>query len=236
MTLRQLTLILPYYENPLMLMHQYNYIASLPLKLRENIHVIIVDDGSSAKPAFPPKIKLGVAKVELYRILVDIRWNWLAARNLAMSKISTEWALLTDIDHLVSPEAFLRIIKSELDRDSVYQFRRVVAPYNIPINPHPNSWFLTQTMFDGVGGYDERFSGLYGTDGEFIKRIKHKAKDVIILAESLIVIKNNLIPDASTTLYSRKQVKDYKGVSRVKKLIQMSPTPHRLTFPWEKVY
>ena len=236
MSAREISLIIPYYDNPLMLLRQYQHLASLATPLASNIHLIIVDDGSPDTPAYPPPAPLSVASVEIYRILVDVRWNWIAARNLAMSKTETEWALMTDIDHLVSREAFARIIKSDMDSETVYRFTRVLAPRFSQCNPHPNSWFLTRRMFEKIGGYDERFSGYYGSDGEFRDRVNLAAKRVVILDEPLIVHTHEIVADAVTTRYLRKQPEDYVGVANVKRLIKESPIPHRLTFPWEKVY
>lgn len=242
MSRRQLTLIFPYYCNPVMLKQQLDHLGALAPDVKAALHVIVVDDGS---PEFgldgyvwkhpDAEVCEGLASLQVYRITVDVRWNWIAARNLAASKAPTDWMLMTDIDHLV-PEATLRRIQEvKLSDRNVYRFSRVDAPDLTPYKPHPNSWLMTRAMFDKVGGYDERFSGFYGTDGEFRDRVKAACREIIILDQVLIRVPREVIADASTTRYERKQPEDREGVGRIRALIAKDPKPHRLTFPWVQI-
>lgn len=235
---RPFTLLFPYYENPVMLKKQLLHLNSLPADIRAALHLVVVDDGS---PQFDLSAYIwegagqAFASFQVFRITVDIRWNWIAARNLAVLKAKTEWVLMTDIDHLV-PEATMRRIQEKklADRD-VYRFERVDLPDLTPYKPHPNSWLLTKAMFDKIGGYDERFSGFYGTDGEFRDRVRATCRDIVILPEHLIRVPREVIPDASTTQYERKQPEDREGVGKVRALIAKDRTPLRGSFPWVRV-
>ena len=246
MSKRAFTLILPYYENPGQLARQIHKLCDLPEDVRGRLHLIVVDDGSPKSPvgdevlgtraALPPA-EGGLASFRAFRIDVDIRWNWLAARNIGVHHTKTEWVLLTDID-LELPEATARALQEKKMRiENVYRFGRVTAPDMTPYKPHPNSWFMTRQMFDKVGGYDERFSGFYGTDGEFRDRVRANCSRLIVLEEfPLVRVPRELVPDASTTTYGRKEAQDHEGVTRIRREIaaQGGPTK-RLSFPYHQI-
>lgn len=236
--MRAITLILPYYLNRGMLEEQQRQWAALPADLQSQIHVIVVDDGSPIDPAasawHPPA---GFASSRLYRIGVDVRWNWLACRNLGVAEASTEWVLLTDIDHVVPEATWHALMTNPMSPRTVYRFSRVDAPDLTPYKPHPNSWCLTRKMFDRIGGYDERFSGYYGTDADFRDRVESKAEAVVLREDVLIRYPREVIADASTTTYGRKEEQDRANVKRIReaRAIIRKWRPLRLTFPWERL-
>lgn len=243
--MRPLTLIMPYYENPGMLHTQIERIVDMPADVQSALRVIVVDDGSPVTPATrvvyvaPRLLYLAV-----FRIKVDVRWNWIACRNLAMAKAQTEWRLMTDIDHLV-PESTLRaVMESELNVKHAYKFRRAdlvsldtFATKHNP-KPHPNTWLMTGETFDRVGGYDERFSGCYGTDGEFRDRVQAvtKQKPVPVFGSPVVRVPRELVPDASTTAYTRKDPTLDRGRVKLIRARRGAAAPLRLTFPWERVF
>ncbi len=63
---------------------------------------------------------------------------------------------------------------------------RVDAPNLTPYKPHPNTWLLTTDLFYRIGGYDERFSGFYGTDGEFRNRVQRTADEIGVKRRALL--------------------------------------------------
>jgi hypothetical protein len=170
----------------------------------------------------------------LYRCEIDVRWNWLFCRNLGVDQAETLWLLLTDIDHLLPADTLRQILTSHLDPMRVYRLSRVDAPNLTPYKPHPNTWLLTKPMFNAIGGYDERFSGYYGTDGEFRSRVEITANSVEMLECPLIRVPREVIPDASTTTYGRKEPQDLENVQRIRQERERSPKwrPLRLSFPW----
>lgn len=235
------TLILPYYENAGMLKMQIDHISTWPEDLLKHFELIVVDDGSPHRSALSAvqaacEDKGLPFRFRLYRIGVDVRWNWLACRNLGAAEAATDWLLLTDIDHLVPIETVMRISRAKLHRTNIYRFSRRDYP-DIP-NPknHPNSWLMTKEMFDRVGGYDERFSGYYGTDGMFRDRCIREAGALVVLPEQLIRVPREVLPDASTTSYGRKEPQDRAGVQRIRAEIEASgdPIPKRGLFPWTR--
>lgn len=245
--MKPITLVLPYYENPGMLRIHFEAWARFPAQLRELLHVIVVDDCSPKHPAIerlsgagaPVRglLDLGIASFRLFRTGVDVRWNWLFCRNLGVAEARTNWVLLTDIDHLLTGKTLGRLTGKDHDGECVYRFARVDAPDMTPYKPHPNSWFLTRAMFDRIGGYDERFSGFYGTDADFRERVHATAKAVEMLPAALVRYPREVIADASTTTYGRKEPQDRANVPRIRaeREADPDPRPKRLTFPFEKL-
>lgn len=210
---KPISLVMAYYENPGMLQLHYGHIASLPPDVRGNMHLVIVDDGSPDHPAKPPDRDIGVP-IQLYRIAVDVRWNQDAARNIGVRHSEVEWCLLTDMDHVVPVETWRALMRDELDLEKVYTFRRVEAPAMTPEKGHPNSWFITRRVFDRVGGYDERYAGVYGSDGDFRNRLREE-HELVEIKTHLIRYPRTVVPDASTTRYLRKQPEDVEGKRKV---------------------
>jgi hypothetical protein len=234
--MRPITLILPYYENPTMFVEQQTAWSKYPDELRRNLHVIVVDDGSPKSPALPHVRDSGVASFRLFRVGVDVRWNWIFCRNLGVSKATTEWVFLTDMDHVMPRKTLAFMQTAELDARKAYRMSRVDAPNLTPYKPHPNTWFLTTDLFDKIGGYDERFSGFYGTDGEFRNRVQRTADEIVILKSCMIRYPREVIADASTTRYGRKEPQDRENVRRIVTERAEIPNwrPLRLTFPYEQ--
>lgn len=246
--MREFTLIMPYYVNPGMLANQVAHLAMLPPDITSALHLIIADDGSPERPASEYKRGLvaclyDLASFQLFRVDVDIRWNWLTCRNIGAHHATTDWLLMTDIDHLLPEKTARRIIEGPLDEKCAYRFNRVDAPDMTPSldrhgkhKPHPNTWLMTKQLFDRVGGYDERFSGYYGTDGMFARRVEAAARGVIILPEKMIRVPRDVVPDASTTRYGRKEQQDREGVARIRAQIEREGGPtKRLSFPYHRV-
>ena len=242
MTYRAFTLVMPYYDNPRMFQEQQRLWRALPSDVRAAMHVVVVDDGSPRFPAHAavdPNITKALASFRLFRTQVDVRWNWIFCRNLGVDQARTDWVLLTDIDHVIPLETWRRLMRGKLDPLRAYRLSRVVAPTMTPHNPHPNTWVMTRHMFlNRIGGYDERFSGVYGSDGHFHTRVDEWARDIHILPEPSVLYTDDLIPDACTTTYARKTDEDRERRTAIKADIAKMGTgyqPKRLTFPWAEV-
>lgn len=232
--MRVVTVVLPYYLNPGMLAHQYATFRALPADLRNFLRLIVVDDGSPTSPAVPADIGM---PLEIYRITVDVRWNQDAARNLGVHQSLTKWLLLTDMDHLVPQTTLTRVVEGAFDKNTVYRFARVSAPDMLPYKPHPNSWFMTRRMFDRIGGYDERLAGYYGSDADFRDRVRATAGNVETLSDVLIRVPRDVIPDASTTTYGRKEPQDSENIPRIigERALIKNWRPRCLSFPFVRV-
>lgn len=211
-----ITLVMAYYENPGMLQRHYDAWRKFDPTLWDHLQVVVVDDGSPNYPAKPPERPPFSIDLQIYRVHKDVRWNQDACRNIGVSHAQTNWVLLTDIDHEVTEETWKYLVTRAWDDAVAYKFRRVSAPDMEAYKPHPNSWLMSRKLFDAAGGYDERFAGLYGTDGEFRDRVSEFAKETVILKQSLIRVPRQVVPDASTTTYLRKQPEDRVGLARVR--------------------
>jgi hypothetical protein len=222
-----------YYLNAGMLAAQYAHLASLAPEIKAHLRLIVVDDGSPRDAALAPAIDPGFP-VDVYRILVDVRWNQDACRNLAADRAQTEWLLLTDMDHLVPEATFAAIMGMKLDAARVYRFARVSAPAMEAYKPHPNSWLLTRALYDRMGGYDEALAGFYGTDADFRDRVNFYS-EIVQLKEPLVRVPREIIPDASTTTYERKTEADRIGIPKVRALRGEGWRPLRLSFPWARI-
>lgn len=241
MTDRLFTLITPYYENPGMLREQQRQWRALPAEVRSALHVVVVDDGSPVSPAqavIDAETIAALASFRLFRAKVDVRWNWIFCRNLGVAHATTDWVLMTDMDHVVPADTWVRLTRGKLDRRRAYRLSRVTAPDMVPVPPHPNTWVMTREMFHRVGGYDERFSGVYGSDGHFHGLVSATAAGVDLLPEVAVVYHESVIADACTTTYARKEPSDREQRDRIRAEIRALGTtyaPKTLTFPWEQI-
>ncbi len=198
------------------------------------MRVIIVDDGSPDNTAWGEDIGI---PLEVYRVGVDVRWNQDACRNIGAHHAETKWLLLTDMDHMIPPRTVRYLAEEKFDGNNAYKFTRVSEPDMSDYKSHPNSWFMTKELYDRMGGYDERFAGWYGTDGDFRDRIKVKGK-VLIFDCPIVRVPREVTPDASTTRYTRKSEEDGAAIQRIKaeRAQDHGWTTKRLTFPYSKVY
>lgn len=244
--MRSFTLILPYYRNPTQLARQFKRLARLPDDVRRHLHLIVCDDGSPKEQAFTPKQRdAGLASFKLFRVEVDIPWNWLTCRNIGAYHAETGWILMTDMDHELPEVTARRIIFGDLLPENVYRFSRVDAdkpdkraPFGFQeYKPHPNTWLMTKAMYQKIGGYNERLSGNYGTDGEFRDRVRDEANDVIMLEVPMIRVPGELVPDARTRHYARKEGRDPEGVRALREKIEAEGLPRlNRSFPYHQVY
>lgn len=233
---KPVTLIWPYYDNPQTLAEQLERLAALPHSVRDYLSVIVVDDGSPTHPAEAvfkgSQFLFGEAPpARLFRIKVDIRWNWLAARNIAMRHAAEGWAALTDIDHSWPLMTLAGLVAGAHDEACIYRFRRYEFKTGVEIHSHPNTFFIHKTTFWKVGGYDEALSGFYGTDGDWRRRCAASAK---ILTLKDYVERNEHNGDSSTTRYKRKQPED-AGKKAIIRKRGKGWRPRVLSFPYVEV-
>ena len=232
---RPFTLVMAYYENAGMLARQYQELSSYPEELRRQLELIVVDDGSPTSPAVGAPC--GVAQ-RIFRVGVDVRWNQDACRNIGMHHAQSAWRLMTDIDHLVLEDTIGHLIWGELDKLKAYRFKRLTLPDSSIYRPHPNTWAMTGKVFDRAGGYDERFAGWYGTDGDFVSRVAKVAAEIQQLESFIVRVPRDVIPDASTRTYERKTEEDRVQIARIKQERSQLKDwkPKRLSFPYDLVY
>lgn len=220
--MRDLTIVLPHFQNLGMLAEQQTIWASYPKDVRRRLHIIVVDDCSPKgfRPSRKAVTFADLASFRIYRLLEKKRWNWLACRNLGARLATTEWLLLTDIDHAVPAETLQRVMDGPLEPMDAYRFKRKTVtrpwPYTLAdctdYKPHNDTWLLSKTLFfydrggKFVRGYDERLSGLYGTSGEFKDRVFACMSAHVMLPDVILRYPREVIADASTSplVYTRK--------------------------------
>lgn len=231
---KPVTFVYPYFENPQFFGRQLANWFGYPADLREHLSVIVVDDGSPEHPAADVARGWNIGcPLRLFRIGVDIRWNWLAARNIGAHHASDGWLLLTDMDHVVNDTTLRALIYGQHDPALVYGFQRADVKHNevTPATPHSASFFLTRARFWKTGGYDETLSGHYGTDGEFRRRLL-KTGPMVISDDMLLRYEYD--GDSSTTRYLRKQPED-AAVARLVAARKPGWQPKTLSFPYTEV-
>lgn len=224
------TFVYPYYENPIFLGIQLRRWCTYDRELSQRLSVVVVDDGSPNYPAADVLRNFAVPfQLRLFRIGVDVRWNWLAARNIGMHH-AHGWCLMTDMDHIVPPETLRAVMYGKLRKDWIYRFARRESSGE-SIHPHPNSMLMTATTFWDVGGYDEALSGHYGTDGDWRRRCA-AARRVFTLPCQLE--RHEYEHDSSTTAYERKQPQD-AGKKAIIAARGAKWRPKVLSFPFEEI-
>lgn len=233
-TPKRVTLVVPYYECPTFFQRQFQHWSALTFDRALSVSmwsVVVVDDGSPEAPAdraFP--MSLG-ERFRLFRIERDIPWNWLAARNIGAHHAEDGWLLLTDIDHVVPAETLKALIYGQHDPSVVYVFSRREHT-GAPLAPHSASFFMTKAMFWQIGGYDERLSGVYGTDGLYRKRLLSTAP-VQVLTDELH--RYEFVDDASVQTYERKT--PAMAQARAARIASLpAGPPSVLTFPYHEVH
>lgn len=243
--MRHISLIMPYYNNPGMLAIHYDYLSKIPGEIKSQIDVVIVDDGSFVKPAIDVERPEGLPSLTIFQVLVDKPWHQHAARNIGAYHAEGPWILLTDMDHLVPVQTWTDLLARQ-NRGKIYTFTRVDAPDMTPkLHPktglphsHPNSFCLTKELYWDVGGYDEDFCGVYGTDGLFRSRLFSKAKEVK-LNSPLVRYSREVQDDAATNTLPRKEGRDPLAKKRIREEKALAGTtniPTVMSMPYRKVF
>jgi hypothetical protein len=213
-----ITFVYSYYENGEMFKLQQRTWESYPEDVRNQIEFIVTDDCSVKNPArnnrISPKLNMS-----LYEITKKVQWNWLECRNIGAYYAKGAWLLLTDMDHVVTADMAIRLMERwpSLSYKTVYQFNRIRAVDMQPYKFHNDSFFLTKKMFWRCGGYDEELSGNYGTSGVFRERLLKTANDrrERLSDMSLLLYGREVLPDASTTEFARKEGRDPNVIKRI---------------------
>lgn len=245
-----LSFVLPYYLNPEMLRVQYGVWAGYPEALKRRIEVVVVDDGSPSFPAHEVERPEGLPALRIYRHTEDRPWHQHAARNLGAVHARGEWLLLTDMDHVVTAQALTALVSMKRvwrdeGRPFFYTFERVDAPDMTPtVRPdgtpkrHPNSFVMAKDLYWRIGGYDEAYCGVYGTDGLFRSRAFEIAEEVFLADVPLVRYSRDVVPDASTRTLARKEGREpgAKDAVRARKEAQgRAGMRDLLTVPWERM-
>lgn len=173
----KLCYVMPYYNSANMISRQLFYWSTYSELVKQNMKIILVDDGSEEKQKLDLLLPKNLpVQLELYEVLEDIPWNECGANNLGFHVADEGWVLRNDFDWLVPNETFEAIITASLDNSKYYQFLskywkgdgQPTSTLEIP----PNIFLSTRNTFWKAGGYDEDFRGHYGCDMLFKKILK----------------------------------------------------------------
>lgn len=256
-----LSLVMPYYRNPRMLSrHLQIWAREWPQSIKDQVEIVIVDDGSPEQAAAEfNDAPAGLPAHRVYRILEDRPWHQHAARNLGAYEATTPWLLMTDMDHVVPADTMRALLDCieccDVLQQRFFVFQRRDAPAGEPwksdhwstmkktvnaagdLKPHVNSFAMPRWLYWHIGGYDEDYCGIYGTDKRWRERM-HGAAFPVQIDYPLIRVGREVIPDASTRDVVRKEESRHhlkKAVERRKRERGEEGVIKTLQFPWERV-
>lgn len=230
MKAKTFTIVLPFYEAHEFLKTHLGTWGKYPKPIRDHLSAVIVDDGSPV----PAPVIYEMAKpfpIRQFRIEIDVPWNWLAARNIGAHHAPEGWMLMTDMDHVLPVETAHALIYGQHDPSIVYAFSRREHTGE-KVNPHSASFFMTREMFWRIGGYDERLSGVYGTDGAYRKRVQAKTW-IRVLTDELV--RHEYVADSSVTRYERKTERMRELRRKRFASVPAGSPPKVLSFPFHEV-
>jgi len=170
--------------------------------LGSDCELVVVDDGSepSLESVFasrPPGFRAC-----LHRTCDTRPWTQPRARNIGAGLAVAPKLLFFDIDHIVTADVVTKAL--EFGDDKMHWYRRpavldadgmivrdadVLRDYGAQedrAGVHGNSFVIRRTLFERLGGYDERFCGRYGGDDiDFNKRYAQLVAAGTALPESV---------------------------------------------------
>lgn len=225
----RVTVCFAYYDNPSMLEKHIDEWRKFYTA------VIVVDDASPNYPAVDILNKYCLENVKLYRVLKNIPWNQNGARNLAMQQCTTEWALMLDMDHLLTEKECAKMQQME-KRAGHYYVPRRVWPDGVEHRLHPNSFLLEKEKFWQCGGYDEDFCGYYGSDKVFRLALDTVAQRVETDCFNTVLYEG-IIQDANTQEFGRKD-SEYHSANHPHLVAKRARAPYKaenpIRFTWER--
>jgi hypothetical protein len=243
MLIRKLTWIIPYYCNaPMLRLHMEN-LASYPAEFLANLRVIYVDDGSP-EPERPDRILRGAPSnvkpsLVLYRIKVDIPWNWHGARNLGVKVADSFWLLLTDMDRIFMARDAQRLMTRKLDRAKYYKPTGVdvVGQGQFKLGKLPiNQLVCSREQYWHVGGYDEDYAGAYSGDKQFLDALGKFYPREVMEDVRLFRYTNAILPGSETVGLSRQEGLVEFRKRHARKVQEGRTTPiNPIRFPWMRV-
>lgn len=248
-----ITMVVPYYDQPNMLIRQMDEWRTYSEDVRAAIRITVVDDASPKHPAEKyMRFEPGLA---LYRIDKDVPWNRGMARNMGTKTATTPWVLHVDTDHVLPLQSAAALVKkfqhAKVHDTPWYRFerRRIGAAdetrmkdkvprdaTNVEIHPHIDSYLCTPKAYWAAGGYNEDFSGVLGGGSPFLKEMTKVNGEPAVLPIELHVHTRHSVSDSSENTLSR----DPELFKRRKQEIMKARGTLRghdpIRLPWHKVF
>jgi len=157
-----ITFVTTYYNEP---KHLHKILTDINQTYFKEL--VIVDDGSEDYPAYDVAKQYPDVPLKLFKVKEDLGFNSHGARNLAMQNVTSEWALLTDIDRAGYNNLSI-ILKRYIE--SSFEGEYFNWATNLDHNT-VNDYCIRVEDFWISGGYDEEFVNRHYGDRMFIDRL-----------------------------------------------------------------
>lgn len=154
-----ITICMAYFNQPNILLEWWRTMRTYAEP--DRVKLRICDDNSKTHPLVIPDDIREAFDVMAFRVLDDIDWNEMGARNLCM-KHSEGWVYLTDPDYLLTAENMRRVLAKDWKVGNYYHLQSRLAGTGKPLHMPENMAVLHTKDFWKAGGYDEDFAGGYG--------------------------------------------------------------------------
>ncbi len=166
-----ISVVQPYYNHKALFDWQMqNLWRTWTARMKREIELIIVDDGSPDAPCTPPANSHGV-NLKILRVDEDIQWNTGGAANLGIQEAAGDWILHADFDIGIAAKSVGILDLDMSDPDTMYWPWRSYTTskgFYKDIRPHCNTFLMNKDKFWEIGGFDEDFAGQWGwCDTEF---------------------------------------------------------------------
>lgn len=245
-----LTIVMAVYGQPLMLREQFKAIMGYQESVLRHLNVVVVDDCGSP-PAEVDHFDVMDSfcnSAKLFRVMQDIPWNQMGARNLGMQQ-SSGHCVLIDPDMVFDGDVMARMIEaaSKLARGHVIKWAlKHVNSGRIDMTS-PNTWLLHRDDFFAVGGYDEDYAGNKGwSDVQFLDLMRACFKienrpDLFANFHGTDSVPDAMVMtlDRSVTANRKKRVKKVAESRRAGGWARWAKTRKdvpRIRFPWTQLY
>lgn len=249
MKLDSVTMIVPCYQQPLMLERQLATWACYDTDVLKRFTFCIIDDHSPypLEPIVRDAHENVLPQIRLYRMARDVKWGRNIARNAGVHSAETDWVINIDVDHVMPALCAKVLFLVDVDPAKWYRFQRIRigaadetrqkdalpedCTYGV-IKPHIDSHMMTRELFMS-SPYDPDYQGFLGGGTPFLERMKKKA--VVELMPSSVhlwVYTRHVIPDASVTTLDRDTSK-YKALKREKEAAGRVVPHNPFDYEWE---
>ena len=248
---RGLTIVVPFYDDFNRLELQFKNWRKFSQKVRDKLHIILVDDCSPNPLILPPsKLKRINFDLSIYRITTDLKWNTPGALNLGITQAPTEWVFIMDSDCLIEPDMIEKLmVELTPEQRFIYWFRR----RRITNDPKkagnkkylPCTILFNKTMFHEIGGFDEDFTGGHNDGyGFFDNDFGYKSEEFVYTQGRVRGVKiteymEDIVgPNVQqrTNVRATVELEINRKMYREKCLGQIPRSTDILRFEWEKLY
>lgn len=148
--------------------------------LLDRIQFVVVDDGSPVEYEVPD-LNLNFTWLRITR---DIPWNQPGARNLGTVYAKSDKILLTDLDQEFPEDTLTYMVRKRECGRNFYKVMRLDPSTGERQKGHPNTFLMSRARFMRFFGYDEEFSGHYGSDDfRFVKNQKYHGSRQMYLSK-----------------------------------------------------